>query len=974
MGITVLLPGGFKPPHAKHYQLAKNFSKIPGVDKVLILIGPTPRNGVSREDSMAVWEILLKNDPQIRVVPTEKDNPMQAAYATVENSEDGGDFFLAAGSKDEKDNRLGQFIETWSRKVNGEKYNNFIKTGKEYPENPTPEEKNILPNKYYYKLRNKLTNNFPKEKGDVFTAVDLPQSEVKKAQDPMVYRGRDDEYEGKEFSATALRKDILNQDLKNFKTNYPNKEVDQKTDLDLSDEEIKKIYSLLNGKVVPEEPKAKKPTKKKHISEIILERAILRTYLRQLVLEGGNVFNDENDESATKRINQADVIPTVEWLEKITGLKLQNSLLGSTGKKETSGDLDIAIDPNILVDFKSFKSDPKIKRDHKTQFLDKAKDELISRIVASGKYTAQQKKTKDTPNPSKIYDISKSGVSVHFKTPILGNKDNGFVQTDFMFGDPNWMKFAQSAPSSNSKFKGVHRAMLTMSVATGQGYKFSTTEGLQNRSTGEFITDPDKIAKTILNPRATDKDFDSVETILAAIKDRPDYDELVKEAKPGGRYEFDKYDATFPEEDAMTKDEKTLNEILKKLITIHLLKEEEAKEPAKIKARIEHPEDSIYRSPKNGKTEAEKAIELIDKLQKDKSVLAGKWDGSPAVVFGIDENGKFFLTDKGGFTAKGYNGKATSREDVETMFKNRAINAAAKENKKREQDPANTKDKVEPNFSFASSMANAYDIFKNAWPKGLKGYFTGDVMYLKKPEIIDNKYTFKPNTVTYHVPINDPEYGKGIGASDAGVVLHSYTNEKGIKVGQLKDIKSYGFKKGGKLMVFPPANAKNVIEIDSSLLNNAKTAISKITDADVNKLFDSTILKSNDRKISDYSDLLYTFVNNMGSKMNELSAKEFINFIEKNPSLALPKKENVIKYTNENRQLIDDIFEVVKAVNDLKNSTIEQLDQQKIGLPASIDGIPGGEGYVVTDPDPSLGQIKLVNRGGFTAANRAKQR
>ena len=62
--------------------------------------------------------------------------------------------------------------------------------------------------------------------------------------------------------------------------------------------------------------------------------------------EGGNVFKDADGAPKTQRINQADVEPTVAWLEKLTGLPLLDNMLGSTGQKPTSGDLDLAVDIN----------------------------------------------------------------------------------------------------------------------------------------------------------------------------------------------------------------------------------------------------------------------------------------------------------------------------------------------------------------------------------------------------------------------------------------------------------------------------------------------------------------------------------------------------------------------------------------------------------------------------------------------------
>ena len=62
------------------------------------------------------------------------------------------------------------------------------------------------------------------------------------------------------------------------------------------------------------------------------------------LFEGGNIFKDENKVPVTTRINKADVDPTLKWLEKIVKLDLVNNKLGTTGKNESSGDLDIAVD------------------------------------------------------------------------------------------------------------------------------------------------------------------------------------------------------------------------------------------------------------------------------------------------------------------------------------------------------------------------------------------------------------------------------------------------------------------------------------------------------------------------------------------------------------------------------------------------------------------------------------------------------
>ena len=222
-----------------------------------------------------------------------------------------------------------------------------------------------------------------------------------------------------------------------------------------------------------------------------------------ILLEGGNVFKTADGQSATVRIARENVVPTVQWLEKLTGLNLVDNMLGSTGRKETSGDLDLGIDVSKI-----------------------SKDVLIQQLLNKG---------------IQRDDIKKSGDSVHLKTPILGDKSNGYVQTDFMFGDPTFQKFALNTGESN--FKGVHRALLLASIASAQDMKWSYKNGLMDRETNEIISkDPAEIAEKLIG--GTAEDLSSVESIVKKIKSRPDYEKLVKNAREA----FERENLVLPEE------------------------------------------------------------------------------------------------------------------------------------------------------------------------------------------------------------------------------------------------------------------------------------------------------------------------------------------------------------------------------------------------------------------------------------------
>ena len=81
-------------------------------------------------------------------------------------------------------------------------------------------------------------------------------------------------------------------------------------------------------------------------------------------------------------------------------------------------------------------------------------------------------------------------------------------------------------------------------------------------------------------------------------------------------------------------------------------------------ARIDHAEDIVFWEGSKGAVRALNSLKATEEGGHGNVTI--KWDGSPAIIFGRDENGKFVLTDKSGFGAKGYDGRAT---DGPALFK-----------------------------------------------------------------------------------------------------------------------------------------------------------------------------------------------------------------------------------------------------------------------------------------------------------------
>jgi len=59
--ITVLFPGGFKPLTGAHLELATRYAQDPNVEQVILLIGPKERDGITRNKTMEMFELLNTN-------------------------------------------------------------------------------------------------------------------------------------------------------------------------------------------------------------------------------------------------------------------------------------------------------------------------------------------------------------------------------------------------------------------------------------------------------------------------------------------------------------------------------------------------------------------------------------------------------------------------------------------------------------------------------------------------------------------------------------------------------------------------------------------------------------------------------------------------------------------------------------------------------------------------------------------------
>ena len=191
--ITVLFPGGFKPLTGAHLELANRYSQHPAVDRVIMLIGPKERDGITREKSIEMFNILNDN-PNIEIQPTQFNSPIMAAYE-----------YLFALPEDAS----GKYAMAASQK--GDDYARTLDFG---------------PNVLKYSTIGDKSGRTIKAK------VDVADNELSNINiDPLAYP------DGTPISATIVRDALQNNNYETFRKSYPQ----------YNDAKVKNAWQILTG-------------------------------------------------------------------------------------------------------------------------------------------------------------------------------------------------------------------------------------------------------------------------------------------------------------------------------------------------------------------------------------------------------------------------------------------------------------------------------------------------------------------------------------------------------------------------------------------------------------------------------------------------------------------------------------------------------------------------------------------------------
>ena len=98
-----LVPGGFKPPTLGHFYLVNEVAKNPNIDKVLVLIGHKDRDGVTKDESLAIWNIYKKYLPSnVEIKLADNSSPISDVSSLIKNNPDTM-FYPVVGIRGEMD-------------------------------------------------------------------------------------------------------------------------------------------------------------------------------------------------------------------------------------------------------------------------------------------------------------------------------------------------------------------------------------------------------------------------------------------------------------------------------------------------------------------------------------------------------------------------------------------------------------------------------------------------------------------------------------------------------------------------------------------------------------------------------------------------------------------------------------------------------------------------------------------------------
>jgi len=233
--------------------------------------------------------------------------------------------------------------------------------------------------------------------------------------------------------------------------------------------------------------------------------------LREIIIvEGGNVFG------TTSSIKKENIQPT---LDKFTAelkklfpkVDFKFTSLGSVGKKDESGDIDLALSvdqfmtkdgvpllDNWGLDKTEFEAlFEKIRKRVKTATEAQSKLRAMLELIAVKIEEKSQFITTD------VKAAGGGSIFCEFNQFDPNGKEipEKSVQIDINVGNIDWLSFSYYSNTYKDNVKGLHRTQLMLSLFTEAGLSFNHNRGVTDKETGEVVASNPQEAIKILNEK-----------------------------------------------------------------------------------------------------------------------------------------------------------------------------------------------------------------------------------------------------------------------------------------------------------------------------------------------------------------------------------------------------------------------------------------------------------------------------------------
>ena len=385
---------------------------------------------------------------------------------------------------------------------------------------------------------------------------------------------------------------------------------------------------------------------------------------------------------------------------------------------------------------------------------------------------------------------------------------------------------------------------------------------------------------------------------------------------------------------------------------------------------LEHLEDEMLNYGTDGCMAAVSFLKELRKMlgqQENSGFMQTKWDGAPSVICGTDpQTGMFFVGTKSVF-AKTNPKLCYSEEQIDGWYE------------------GDLAEKLKFSLRYFSKL-------------GIEGVVQGDLLFTSdiKRETINGEqlYTFRPNTITYGIPIDHP-IGRAAGRAKIGVVFHThYTgdvvadmqaragadvsgSDEALVVKNDTPMHRVGFSKQ-EMSKFDNYIIK--IErmcricgdfLDELVTQTGTTGDAKFHIASYLKQFFNNEIK-NARNIGNIDEAMYDMLNFYGAKMDKELAKI--------KTVANRTKKCNLVYGSQN-YVVDNVYKfkamlaLYKELQAVKQMVIDKLDH----LEEFRTFVQTDKGYKITTPEGYVlhkdgSMIKFVNRLEFAYNNFTLQK